>query len=106
MFLVWVPAPRATMIGGTELFILVVGCDLALGPLISLVIYNSRKSRRELLIDYSLVGIVQLAAMIYGISILAGTRPVYVAFNQDRLEIVTAREIHPDELAFASEPQY
>ena len=25
------------MIGGTELFMLVVGCDLALGPLISLV---------------------------------------------------------------------
>ena len=106
IFLVWFPDPFQDMIGGTELFILVVGCDLALGPLISLVIYNSRKSRRELLIDYSLVGIVQLAAMIYGIFILAGTRPVYVAFNQDRIEIVTAREIHPDELPFASEPQY
>ena len=50
------------MIGGTELFLLVVGCDLALGPLISLVIYNSRKSRRKLVIDYTIVGVVQLAA--------------------------------------------
>ena len=46
IFLVWFPDPFQTMIGGTELFLLVVGCDLALGPLISLVIYNSRKSRR------------------------------------------------------------
>ena len=43
VFLVWFPDPFQTMIGGTELFLLVVGCDLALGPLISLVIYNSRK---------------------------------------------------------------
>ena len=48
IFLVWYPDPFETMIGGTELFLLVVGCDLALGPLISLVIYNSRKSRRAL----------------------------------------------------------
>jgi hypothetical protein len=49
IFLVWYPAPFQKMVGGTELFMLVVGCDLALGPLMSLVIYNSRKSRRELL---------------------------------------------------------
>ena len=48
IFLVWFPDPFQTMIGGTELFMLVVGCDLALGPLMSLVIYNSRKSRRAL----------------------------------------------------------
>ena len=104
IFLVWFPHPFATMVGGTELFMLVVGCDLALGPLISLVIYNSRKSRRELLMDYTVVGIVQLAAMAYGVYIVAGTRPVYVAFNTDRLEVVTAREIYDRELAAAKEP--
>jgi hypothetical protein len=31
IFLVWFPRPFATMIGGTELFMLVVGCDLVLG---------------------------------------------------------------------------
>jgi hypothetical protein len=34
IFLVWFPSPFATMIGGTELFLLVVGCDRARGPLI------------------------------------------------------------------------
>ena len=54
------------------------------------MIYNSRKSRRELLMDYSVVGVVQLAALVYGVFVLAGTRPVYVAFNQDRIEVASA----------------
>jgi hypothetical protein len=85
---------------------LVVGCDLALGPLLSLVIYNSRKSRRELVMDYTLVGAVQIAALVYGVIILAGTRPVYVVFNTDRLEVVTARDITDKELAAAHDPAY
>ena len=106
IFLVWFPDPLQTMIGGTELFELVVGCDLALGPLISLVVYNSRKSRRKLVFDYFVVGILQIAALIYGIWVIAGSRPVYVAFSVDRLEIVTAREFTDAELAAARNPGY
>jgi hypothetical protein len=106
IFLVWFPAPFETMIGGTELFLLVVGCDLALGPLISLVIYDSRKSRRALIFDYSLVGVVQIGALLYGVHTLAATRPVYVAFSHDRIEIVSAGEISDQELAAAKTPRY
>jgi hypothetical protein len=106
VFLVWFPDPLQTMVGGTELFLLVVGCDLVLGPLISLVIYNSRKSRRELLTDYSIVGAIQIAALVYGVFVLAGTRPVYVAFHHDRLEVVSAHDIGDTELAAAKDPLY
>ena len=106
IFLVWYPDPFATMIGGTELFELVVSCDLALGPLISLVIFDSRKSRRKLIFDYSIVGIVQVVALVYGVHALAAARPVYVVFNQDRLEVVSAREISDEELAAAKTPIY
>ena len=106
IFLVWFPRPFATMIGGTELFLLVVGCDLALGPLLSLVVYNTRKSRGKLVFDYVVIGIVQLAAMLYGVYIVAGTRPVFVAFSSDRFEIVTARDIDDKELAAARSPEY
>jgi hypothetical protein len=106
VFLLWFPDPLQTMIGGTQLFVLVVGCDLALGPLISLGIYNSRKSRRALLVDYTVVGAVQIAALVYGVFVLAGTRPVYVAFSKDRLEVVTAREIADEELDAATNPRY
>jgi hypothetical protein len=106
IFLVWFPDPFQTMIGGTELFLLVVGCDLALGPLLSLVVYNSRKSRRALLIDYTVIGIVQLAALTYGVYVVAGTRPAYIAFTTDRIEIVSAGDISDQELAAARESRY
>lgn len=106
IFLVWFPHPFATMVGGTELFKLVVGCDLILGPLITLVIYNPSKTRRHLVMDYSVVGAVQIAALVYGVYIVAGTRPVTVAFNRDRLEVVTARDVDDVELAAARQPQY
>jgi hypothetical protein len=44
--------------------------------------------------------------MIYGVYIVAGTRPVYVAFSKDRFEIVVARDITDQELAAARDPQY
>jgi hypothetical protein len=106
IFFVWFPAPFHTMIGGTELFLLVVGCDLALGPLLSLVIYDSRKSRRELITDYTIVGAIQIAALVYGVYIVAGTRPVAVAFVKDRIEVVSARDVPAEELAAARDPRY
>lgn len=104
IFLVWFPDPFHEMLGGTKLFWLVVGCDLALGPLISLVIYNSRKSRKELIFDYTLVGAVQIAALVYGVWVVSSSRPTYVAFVQDRLEVITAAEIDDADLAAGREP--
>jgi hypothetical protein len=105
IFLVWFPAPFHIMMDGTKLFTLVAGCDLALGPLISLVIYNRAKSRRELLVDYLVVGVLQCIALGYGVSVVAQSRPVAVVFIQDRLEVISAVEIKPQELAQA-EPAF
>lgn len=106
IFLLWYPDPFQTMIGGTELFLLIVGSDLALGPLISLIIYNSRKTRRQLLTDYAIVGVIQVAALVYGISTMAAARPAYIAFNVDTLYIVLAGSLSEKERADASDPQY
>ncbi|MCC7257613.1 MAG: hypothetical protein IT486_04525 [Gammaproteobacteria bacterium] len=106
IFLVWFPAPFDEMVGGTRLFTLVVGCDLALGPLVSLVIYDSRKPRRTLVLDYAVVGILQLGALAYGIWVVADSRPVYVVFVGDRLEVVTAGEIEAQELEAATDPRH
>jgi hypothetical protein len=106
IFWVWYPSPFHEMLGGTELFLLVVGIDLALGPLISLVIYDSRKSRRELLLDYSVVAVLQLGALIYGVYVVSGARPVYVAFVGDRFEVVSAADLADADLAAAPIEKY
>jgi hypothetical protein len=99
VFLVWFPAPFATMLGGTKLFGILLMCDLGLGPLTSFIIYSSKKSRRALLFDYTIVGIVQLGAFIYGLHAVSNTRPVFIAYVKDRLEVVSADEIEDADLA-------
>jgi hypothetical protein len=99
VFLIWFPAPFATMLGGTKLFGILLMCDLGLGPLTSFIIYNSKKSRRALLFDYTIVGIVQIGAFLYGLHAVANTRPIFIAFVKDRLEVVSADEIDDADLA-------
>jgi hypothetical protein len=104
IFLVWFPDPFQQMQGGTRFFLLISLCDLVLGPLISLIIYNSKKSRRALIVDYSIVGVVQLAAFVYGVMSIASARPVYVAFAVDRFEVVTAQDLEDQDLRNAKDP--
>jgi hypothetical protein len=99
VFLIWYPSPFAVMLGGAKLFLVLLMCDLGLGPLSSFVIYNSKKSRRELLFDYCVVGSIQLAAFLYGMYTVAISRPVYIAFVKDRLEVVVASDIDDVDLA-------
>jgi len=106
IFLVWFPGALAKMVGGTKLFLLIVSVDVALGPLISLVIYSSRKSRKKLVMDYSVVAVVQLAALLYGVFTIAVSRPVFIAFAADRLEVVTAIELEDADLSIGTGPAF
>lgn len=104
VFLIWFPDPFQRMLGGTRLFEILVMCDVGLGPLSSFIIYNSRKSRRALLFDYTVVGIVQLAAFVYGLHAVANSRPAYIVFVGDRLEVISAGEIDDADLANGAQP--
>jgi hypothetical protein len=106
IFLVWYPHPFELMVRGLELFELVVLCDLALGPLLSFVVFNRSKTRLALAVDYTVIAIVQIASLVYGVYTVAASRPVYVAFSVDRYEVVAARDIAPGELAQATDPRY
>jgi ABC-type transport system involved in multi-copper enzyme maturation permease subunit len=106
IFFIWFPGSTASVVGGAQLFLLVFVSDVVLGPLLSLVIYSSAKSRRNLIIDYCAIGSVQLAALIYGVYALSVSRPVFVAFDTNRIEMVTAAEIHDSHLAAATDEQY
>jgi len=99
VFLVWFPDPFQKMLGGTTLFEIMVLCDLGLGPLSSFIVYNSKKSRRALLFDYTVIGVIQLTAFIYGVYAVANNRPAYIVFVGDRFEIIAAGAIDDDDLA-------
>lgn len=84
VFGLWYPYPYREISGGRELFMLVTAVDVVLGPLMTLVVYNRTKSRREKLLDFSVIGALQIAALCYGLWTVAQSRPVHMVFGYDR----------------------
>jgi len=85
---------------------ILVAVDVVLGPLITLVVFNPKKAPRLIRLDLAVIGAVQLAALAYGISVVATARPVYVVFTVDRFDVVAANEIRADELAKVSDDRF
>jgi hypothetical protein len=78
---------------------LILGCvDLTLGPLVTLIIANPGKPRRELTRDVGVIVAVQLAALLYGAATLWSGRPLYYTFSKDRLQIVQAADLDAQEI--------
>jgi len=62
----WYPLPYFFADGGWQGLRLVLAVDCILGPVITLIIYNPKKSRRQLLSDYGVVVTVQVIAFSLG----------------------------------------
>ena len=101
VFGLWYPYPYGEISGGRELFFLVVAVDVIMGPLITLAIFNRAKPRRELLIDFTVVGLLQLAALGYGLWTVFAARPVHLVFEYSRMTVVHAFDVDADLLAKA-----
>ncbi len=93
VFLVWYPEPYTNIAGGIDLWTILICVELTLGPLMSLIIYDVRKSVRSLIVDYSFVGLVQACALFYGLSTLYVARPVFLVFVKDRFEFVMSIDL-------------
>ena len=89
----WYPYPYRELSGGRELFLLIVGVDVVCGPLLTLVLFNPVKPKRELWLDLSLVALVQVMAMCYGAWTSWQARPLYLAFEVDRFQVVMSADI-------------
>lgn len=102
LFVVWFPYPYREVSGGRALFQLIVAVDVVLGPLLTFVAFNRAKPRRELWRDLSVIVLLQLAALGYGLHTVFMARPVYLVHEVDRFKVVTAADIDPAELAQAT----
>jgi hypothetical protein len=90
VFWVWYPHPYGLLSGGRKLFLILVSVDVVCGPLLTFVLFNPRKSRRELWTDMSLVILVQLAALAYGLHTAYEARPLYLVHEVDRFRVITS----------------
>lgn len=93
VFHIWYPGVFSQIASGTKLFLLIMAVEVILGPLMSLVIFHPSKAKRELICDYTVVVAIQLSAFCYGLISIAQSRPVFIVFVKDRIEVVAAAEI-------------
>ena len=98
---VWYPQPLFRGVGGQEIFLILLAIDVILGPLLTLVVFRAEK--KSLKFDLAVIGILQVAALAYGVLTLLSGRPVYIAAVGHKFDLVQASEIGPDQLEGATE---
>lgn len=99
--LLWFPMPYRTAAGGLAMLALLCGVDLTLGPLTTLFLAKPLKSLKELRLDISIVAIVQISAMAYGVHSIYVARPVHTVFEVDRLTGISANNVLVEDLPAA-----
>jgi hypothetical protein len=104
IYLVWYPAPFFKAMGGDQLLLLMIGVDVVIGPLITLIIFKAGK--KGLKFDLAVIAFLQSAALVYGVSIAAQARPVYSVFVIDRFETVAANAVDPVEQGKVRRPEF
>ena len=91
MLRVWFPDGLISVAGMSRFVLLLLGIDLCIGPLITLIVYKAGKPR--LRFDLAVIALLQLAFFCYGLHAIWQTRPVYLVGTIDRLTLVFANQV-------------
>ena len=89
----WYPEPTFGIVGVLPIMLMLIGVDLILGPLLTLIVYKHGKP--GLKFDLSVIALVQIVALVYGAHTLYEEKPHYLVFAIDRLEFVALKDVDP-----------
>lgn len=98
----WYPPGLFGMANADKLLLIIAGVDIVIGPLLTLVVYKPGK--KTLKFDLTVIALLQMAAMGYGLNTVWQSRPVYMVAVVDRFQLVFANELDPRDLADAPVP--
>ena len=104
IYFVWYPYPYFQMSGGNKLMLLIMSVDIAIGPLLTLVVYKAGK--KGLRFDLTCIAILQACAFFYGLSVIVKARPVFIVAAIDRFTPVYADDLEDVDLAQAKQPEF
>lgn len=92
----WYRPPFSYVQNVTTIILILAMVDLVMGPLMTLIIYNPAK--KSLKMDLAIIGLVQVGALLYGMSVVYQARPVYAVYAGGRFSAVSASEFEQAEL--------
>ena len=104
LFGVWYPPPYFRAAGADELILLLVGVDLCIGPLLTLIVF--RGGKRGLRFDLTFIAVAQSVALVYGLWIVLQSRPIFLVAAVDRFVVVAADEITDADLSLGQEARF
>lgn len=106
LYFVWFPEPWSAAAGANTLILLLMGVDVCIGPLLTLLVVNPRKARRLLRLDLAVICLLQAIAFGYGLHVVIEARPVFIVAEVDRLVMVSAEQLSDEDLAQGTRPEY
>lgn len=83
----WYRFPLFSIEGGWKAVQIIAGCDIVLGPLLTLIVYKPGKPRLKL--DLSIIAAIQFAALVAGMTITYLQRPALMVFAEERFHSLT-----------------
>ena len=102
VFGLWFPGFYRTVAGGRDLFLLVTSVDVILGPMLTFAVFNVAKGWKHLRRDLVVIGVIQLAALLYGLHTVYIVRPVGLVFEVDRFRVIAAGDVYEPDLPKAA----
>lgn len=100
----WFPHGLYRVANLDRLLIIMLGIDLTMGPLLTLVVYKPAKP--SLKFDLAFIAVCQMAFLMYGLHTLWGGRPVFLVASDVRMTLVFANEISENDLKAAPRPEW
>ncbi len=100
VYFIWYPTPLFKGFGGRNLLTLIISVDVVLGPLLTLIVFKTGK--KSLKFDLTVIALLQLAALVYGLHTTAVARPAFLAFAKDRIVAVPANALEAEDLKIAA----
>lgn len=91
VFIFWYPFPLSKAVGVTYLFLMMFAIDVIVGPILGFIIY--KEGKENLKMDLTIIILIQVSALLYGLYSIEKGRPAYIAYNIDRFELVRKNEI-------------
>ena len=104
MLLFWYPSPYFAAAGGATLLLLLIGVDVVLGPLLTFVVFDPAK--RSLVYDLAAIAMLQIAALIYGVHVMAAARPAFIVYLRGGFDVVSANDLVTEGMAEAKLPEF
>jgi hypothetical protein len=84
----WYQGALYAAAGGWQGLRIVIGVDLVLGPLLTLIVYNINKPRKVLFRDLTVIALIQLSCLTAGVYIVFQERPIAVIYAYDKFHVL------------------